>query len=112
MNYEAMGKNISCIRNKKQLTQEQLAEKTNISTVFVSQIETAVRKPSLETICKIATALDTTIDTLIGNNSIQTKHDEISILLQNKNVDELSFITNIVREICSNIEDGKIVIKK
>lgn len=106
-----MGRNIARIRNKNHLTQEQLAERINISTVFVSQIETAVRKPSLETIYKISTALNTTIDTLIGNDSLQTKYDEISKLLQDKNSDEISFITDIIREISSNLKDGKIIIK-
>lgn len=111
MDYEVMGRNIARIRNKNHLTQEQLAERINISTVFVSQIETAVRKPSLETIYKISTALNTTIDTLIGNDSLQTKYDEISKLLQDKNSDEISFITDIIREISSNLKDGKIIIK-
>lgn len=34
MNYEIMGRNIARIRNKNHLTQEQLAEKINISTVL------------------------------------------------------------------------------
>ena len=111
MNYKVMGRNIARIRSKNHLTQEQLAERINISTVFVSQIETAVRKPSLETIYKISTALNTTIDTLIGNDDLQTEYDEISKLLQDKNSEELSFITNVLREICSNLKDGRIVIK-
>ncbi len=112
MNYEIMGKNIARIRNKNHLTQEQLAEKINISTVFVSQIETAVRKPSLETIHKISVALNTTIDSLIDNNKIQAKYDEFLTLLQDKNADEISFILNVLREICSNIKDGKIIAQK
>ena len=112
MNYEIMGKNIARIRNKNHLTQEQLAEKINISTVFVSQIETAVRKPSLETIYKISIALNTTIDNLISNNTLHAKYDEIKLLLQDKNNDEISFILNILREICSNIKDGQIINKE
>ena len=103
-----MGKNIARIRNKNHLTQEQLAEKIDVSTVFISQIETAVRKPSLETIYKLSIALNTTIDTLIGNDNLQTKYDEIAKLLNDKNSDELSFIIGILREICSNLQDGKI----
>lgn len=109
MNYELMGKNIARIRNKNHLTQEQLAEKIGVSTVFISQIETAVRKPSLETAYKLSTALDTTIDTLIGNDNLETKYGEISKLLACKNSDELSFIIGVIREICSNIQDGKIL---
>ncbi len=111
MDYTVMGKNISRIRNKKHMTQEQLAEKTDVSTVFISQIETAVRKPSLETIYKISIALDTTIDSLIDNNKLQAKYDDILTLLQGKNTVEISFILNILKEICLNIKDGKIVAK-
>ena len=108
MNYEIMGKNIAKMRNKNHMTQEQLAEKANVSTVFISQIETSVRKPSLDTIYKLSVALNTTIDTLIGNVSLQTHYDEIAKLLTGKNNDELNFITGILREICSNIQNGKI----
>lgn len=108
MNYEIMGRNIARTRNKNHLTQEQLAEKIDVSTVFISQIETAVRKPSLETIYKLSVALNTTIDALIDNNNLQTKYDEIAKLLSDKNADELNFIIAILREICVNIEDGQI----
>ena len=109
MDYEKLGKNISIARNKKHLTQEQLAEKIDVSTVFISQIETAVRKPSLETVYKLSLALNTTIDSLIGSDNIQTRYNEITMLLKGKNDNEVSFIINILREICANISDGKIV---
>ncbi len=112
MNYEIMGKNISSMRNKNHLTQEQLAEKIDVSTVFISQIETAVRKPSLETIYKISIALNTTIDTLTGNESLQSKYDEIAKLLEGKNSDELNFIIGVLREICANINNGQIINKQ
>lgn len=108
MDYKVMGKNIAQIRNRNYLTQEQLAEKIDVSTVFISQIENAVRKPSLETIYKISSALNTTIDSLIGNDSIEVRCDEIARLLSDKNQAEISFITGVIREICMNLEDGKI----
>lgn len=108
MDYITLGKNISIIRSRNHLTQEHLAEKIDVSTVFISQIETAVRKPSLETIYKIAEALDTTIDTLIGNSSLQTHSNEIAKLLSNLNDTELIFINNVIREICSNLKEHKV----
>jgi len=112
MDYILLGRNIAKARTKNGLTQEQLAEKTDVSTVFISQIETSVRKPSLETVYKISSALNTTIDTLIGNDNLQTKYDEISKLLKDKNADELHFITNILREICFNTKNGTITINQ
>lgn len=108
MDYVRMGRNIAFVRNKNHLTQEQLAEKIDVSTVFISQIENAVRKPSLETVYKLSKALNTTVDVLIGNDNLQTKYDEIATLLKDKNADELRFIIGIIREISSNIRDGKI----
>ena len=46
MNYKLMGKTIAEIRLKNHLTQEALAEKIDVSAVFISQLETTVRKPS------------------------------------------------------------------
>lgn len=112
MDYEKMGKNIAYTRNKNHLTQEQLAEKIDVSTVFISQIENAVRKPSLETMYKLSEVLNTTIDVLVGNDNLQTKYEEILKLLEDKNSDELQFIIGIIREICSNTKDGKILSRK
>ena len=109
MDYKLLGKNIAGARLKNHLTQEQLAEKINVSTVFISQLETSVRKPSLETIRKLSLALNTTIDTLIGNDNLQAKYDEIAKLLSNRNEVELDFIIGILKEICSNISNGKII---
>lgn len=109
MDYKLLGKNIAQARINNHLTQEQLAERVNISTVFVSQIETAIRKPSLETLYKFSTELNTTIDSLIGNDDIATKYDEISKLLNGKTRAELNFIIKVIKEISNNISDGRII---
>lgn len=83
----------------------------NISTVFVSQTETAVRKPSLDTLCKFSVELNTIIDALIENDDIQTKYDEMLKLLRGKNSTELSFLIKIIKEIRKNTEDEKITIQ-
>ena len=62
MDYCSLGINIKTARKKVHMTQEELAEKVDISTVFVSQIENANRKASLETVYKISKALNITID--------------------------------------------------
>ena len=103
-----MGKNIALERNRNHLTQEQLAEMVDVSTVFISQLETSVRKPSLETIYKLSVALNTTIDSLVGSETPQSRNDEIARLIAGRTKKELSFITTIIREICTNIENDKI----
>lgn len=108
MDYTILGRNIAKARNKNHMTQEFLAEKIDVSTVFISQIETAVRKPSLETIYKISIALNTTVDHLIGNNDLRVSYDEIAKLLSDMNDKEMNFITNVLREICVNLKSNQI----
>lgn len=112
MDYKLMGKNIAEIRLKNHLTQEALAEKIDVSTVFISQIETSVRKPSLDTVYKLSVALNTTVDALIGNDTNQAKYEEIIRLLHGRTSTELAFITGVLREICSNLNDDKIVLNR
>ncbi len=52
-----LGKKIRYIRRLKNLTQAQLAEKTGLSINYISQIETGIALPTLETLWKIAFSL-------------------------------------------------------
>lgn len=65
MNYELLGKHIRKTRKEKNYTLEQLAEKLDVSTTFIGQIERAKGIPSLETLVKIANVLETSIDSLL-----------------------------------------------
>lgn len=62
--YELLGKNIKQRRQKLGLTQQQLADRLNMSLNFVGKIEVAFSKPSLDTLIEIAEALETTVSDL------------------------------------------------
>jgi len=53
-----IGQNIRAARKKEGLTQKQLAEKSGIATITLQQYERGVREPKLETIARIAKALN------------------------------------------------------
>ena len=53
------------------MTQEQLAEKAELSNIYISHIENSRSIPSLETLMKLCSALDTTPDELL----LGTKQD-------------------------------------
>lgn len=55
-----LGKKIKMIRKERNLTQEQLAERVDIGTPNISYIETGKFAPSIETMQKIAAALNVT----------------------------------------------------
>lgn len=60
-----LGKNIALLRRKAGLTQEQLAEKTNLSLTFVGYIEIGQKRPTLKTLNKIAYVLKVKVKDLI-----------------------------------------------
>ena len=58
--------NIKKFRKKKELTQDGLARKADIPYTTLTKIESnVVKKPSVQTIAKIAKALNVTIEDLI-----------------------------------------------
>ncbi|CCX80641.1 transcriptional regulator XRE family [Clostridium sp. CAG:715] len=62
--YRNLGQNIKNRRKELGLTQQQLADKMNMSLNFVGKIEVAFSKPSLDTLIEIADVLETTVSDL------------------------------------------------
>ncbi len=65
MNYQLLGEQIRKNRKIKGYTLEQLAEILDVSTTFIGQIERSKGIPSLETLVKIANALEVSVDSLL-----------------------------------------------
>ena len=65
MNYELLGNQIRKQRKLKKYTLEQLAERLEVSTTFIGQIERAKGIPSLETLVKLANVLEVSVDSLL-----------------------------------------------
>ena len=59
-----LGKIIKMRRKKLGLTQQELADKLDMSLNFVGKIEVAFSKPSLDTLIEIADVLETTVSDL------------------------------------------------
>ena len=62
MDKVAIGSRLREARNMAKLTQEQLAEKVNIGTTYLSDIECGVKFPSLSLFIKIVDALGVSAD--------------------------------------------------
>ncbi|MDE6501941.1 MAG: helix-turn-helix domain-containing protein [Ruminococcus sp.] len=65
MDMTSIGKNIRHFRNLKNISQESLAEKTDLSTNYISMIERGEKIPSLTSLIRIANALEVTSDMLL-----------------------------------------------
>ena len=60
----AFGSNVRKAREKKELTQERLAEKADLDQTYISGIERGVRNPSVLSIVRLAKALGSTTSEL------------------------------------------------
>jgi transcriptional regulator with XRE-family HTH domain len=55
------GDNVRKLREQREWTQEQLAEKSDLDQTFISGIERGTRNPTIITITKLSKALKTTV---------------------------------------------------
>ncbi|MBQ9908091.1 MAG: helix-turn-helix transcriptional regulator [Oscillospiraceae bacterium] len=65
INYKLVGQKIKEKRNKLGMTQEQLAERCEISVSYIAHIERGTKSLSLETAVKISNTLGISLDYLI-----------------------------------------------
>jgi transcriptional regulator with XRE-family HTH domain len=71
------GKNIKFLRFRKEYSQADLAEKADISIIFLSNIERGVKFPKPEVMSRIAAALEVEVFELFKADLIPEDHKEI-----------------------------------
>lgn len=102
IDYPALGKRIAFFRNQSHLTQDDLADKLNLSRAFLARIETSSRHPSLETIVEIANTLGVSTDDLLVDSlthSVSTADTEVHRLLIDCNELEAKILTRTLKEL-------------
>ena len=65
IDYESLGKRIANARKQTGITQEALGEQLNMTRKHISVIETAINRPSLDTLVDIANALNVSAEDLL-----------------------------------------------
>ncbi|MBQ7975596.1 MAG: helix-turn-helix transcriptional regulator [Clostridia bacterium] len=107
MNLKNIGENVKRIRLKKGLTQAQLAELADISTVHMSHVETGSVAMSIDSLINICDALDTTPDMLLVGE-YKTSTDGASALVQ-ESIDKLTYDEiRLILQIAELLEKNKI----
>jgi transcriptional regulator with XRE-family HTH domain len=112
MDYKKLGQRIREHRMKINMTQEALAEAVGISAVFISQIETGNRKPSLETVLKISTTLNVPMDYLMKDSLVESssgKMDELVAMLKGRPEEEVALVTDTAKEMLRHISNRHII---
>jgi CheY-like chemotaxis protein/DNA-binding phage protein len=85
---------IKAWRERRGYSQEQLAERANLHRTYISDIERASRNPSLESISKLAHALQVSLPVLfsptksIGHKNGNGTRDFVDVLLVEDNLDD------------------------
>ena len=67
MKLETIGRNIKKYRIEKKLRQEDLAEKTDLSSNYIGMVERGEKIPSLETFISILNALEISADMVLAD---------------------------------------------
>ncbi len=65
-----LGERLKFFRENRNLTQKQLAKLADISQATIAHIEKSTKDPSVETLRKLATALDTHVATMFATNDV------------------------------------------
>ncbi len=100
LNYEEIGKRIRYLRKKKNLSQEQLAEKVWISTTHMSHIETGSTKLSLPVLVDLANALEVGTDEILATPVSKQKTaalEGVEELLKNCTQSQVKVISEIIK---------------
>lgn len=73
------GENLRRVREKRGYTQVQLSEMSGISRRMIGHYETQVKRPSVDKVKKLADALSTSVDELMGvSKSVKKSTDDPS----------------------------------
>ncbi len=100
LDYTIIGVRIREIRNKRNLSQAELAELSEVEPTTISHIERATTKVSLPTLLSIANALETTLDELVYTNLVKSQSVSLGMidaLLQDCSADELKSIAEMIK---------------
>lgn len=102
LNLKMMGFRISTQRRKLKMTQEDLAEKVDVSVKHISAIETGRTNPNIQLLYDIATCLDVTIDYFTLGIVKKNKFSEIEEYLRECTDDEIDTIKVMVKALADS----------
>jgi len=100
---------IKKLRHRRNLTQEQLAEMTELSVVYISNVECAKRIPSLDTMLALCNALDCSPDELLeGFFPEKDKHQpfQLKAVFEHCEPSEMKFLLKVCAAFMQYLKDS------
>lgn len=100
-----LGRNIADSRKRTGLTQAKLAERLGVDTETVSRFERGVTLPSLPTLERIASQLNTSIGELVSATSIQPAELAATITAWLKQLSDKDriFVIESIKNLCKHL---------
>lgn len=108
IDYKSIGIRIRRFRKEMGLTQQQLAELSDLEPSNLSHIERGATKLSLPTIIKIANALGVTVDELLCDNLYKSSDSFMKIasdILSDCSHEEMLFLTESMLSLKQNLRN-------
>jgi transcriptional regulator with XRE-family HTH domain len=101
-----LGKRLQKFREMRGLTQVQLGEKAGMKPAAVSHFETGQRSPSLESLVKLADALEISADALLGRASPEslTQVDPIFLRASRSDAQTLDTVKRVTAAILAGVK--------
>lgn len=99
LDFKKLGVRLRAVREKRKLTQEELAEMIGMSNNFISNIERNYSIPSLETLVKICNALEITPDYVLLDSIYTAKEylkDDIARMLEKCSEKDIKLIAKFI----------------
>ena len=76
-----IGRRLAQCRRERKVTQLALSKRSKVAASAISRFESGHQRPSLETLCRLAHALDVSVDFLVGRTDAQFAHKTFGIEL-------------------------------
>ena len=103
LDYESIGKRIKGYRTQRNISQEELSERINAGPRYITKVENAVIRPSLESMVYIANALNVSSDDLLHDNlTVSTSILHFSNLKYSRAFLRLYFSYTVIQEISAH----------
>lgn len=99
MNLQSIGKNLKLYRKQKHMTQDIVAERAGLSKNYISQIELGLKKPSVETLIRLANAIGVSSDLILADlidESFPAKVSALNEKIKDLPKEDQKFILNIL----------------
>lgn len=93
LNINAMGRRIRVIRERKDLSREELAEKIGITPAFISDVEYGNKGMSIKNLYLLSQLLDVSVDYLLSGTLYSMDKDEESMKVRDEMMESLSKCT-------------------